>query len=124
MNYDVLEESKNALNNLENTAWENHDETYIQTKAAIEEFKEQIEDIELQLKEATTQEEKDEAQKELTAIINDIQDFKESFKSELQVVDDKETLPAEPEDVKKDIQEEKKDLDTKAIDDFINSLNN
>lgn len=82
-NYDVLEESRNAVKNLEENAWANHRDKYIQTKAATEDFNGQIDFQELNIKTAATKEDIEAAQDELTKIINDIEDFDVSFNSDM-----------------------------------------
>ena len=83
MNYDVLEEAKNAVNNLEQNAWENHKEEYVNSKANIEDFRDRIKVEEINIKEATTQEEIDKAQSELTKIIDEIIKFNDDFNASL-----------------------------------------
>ncbi len=90
-NYDVLEESRNAVRNLEDNAWVNHRDKYIQTKAATEDFNDQIDFQELNIKTAATKEDIEAAQDELTKIINDIEDFDVSFNSDMIVKPEQKT---------------------------------
>ena len=83
MEYNVLDEARNALNNLEQNAWENHKGEYVNTKAAVEDFKIRIDSQEYAIKEAKSQEEYDEAQRELTKIIDEMIKFNEDFNATL-----------------------------------------
>ena len=87
MEYDVLEESRHAVHNLEQNAWSNHREQYVATKAKCDEFSDQIDVQELKLKEAKSQEEIDGIQDELTRIIDDILSVNDGFSSSLITVD-------------------------------------
>lgn len=87
MNYDVLEESKHAINNLEQNAWNNHKEEYVNAKGAIEEFKDRIDAEEYNISQATTEEEVNLAQEELTKIIDDILKFNDDFNSSMITID-------------------------------------
>lgn len=87
MNYDVLEESKHAIKNLEQNAWKNHKEEYVNAKGAIEEFQDRIDTEEYNISKATTEEEVSIAQEELTKIIDDILKFNDDFNSSMITID-------------------------------------
>ena len=88
MEYNVLEESRNAAHNLLQNAWTNHRDQYIAVKNAVDEFNDQIDVQELKINEAKTEEEFKEAQEELTKIIDKILEINESFNSSMVPVDD------------------------------------
>ena len=79
--YDVFEESKNAVLNLEDNAWTNHRDEYIKTKGQVEDFKDRIKYEQIKLHEATTEEERNISQDELTKIIDEILSVNDSFNS-------------------------------------------
>ena len=113
MNYDVLEESKHAVENLEQNAWVNHREEYVNAKSAAEDFKDRIDAEEDVIKNATTEEEVAIAQDELTKIIDDILKFNDEFNSSLLTIDTNNDL-MDPEDAFS--------LDTKALDSFLSNM--
>lgn len=115
MNYDVLEESMNSINNLEDNAWANHKEEYINVKGKVEELKDQREAEELAIKEATTKEEVDNAQDELTKIIDETQTINDDFNASLMEVDDTNPMMSVTEDTFQ--------IDTAAINSFLNNMN-
>ena len=91
MNYDVLEESNNAINNLQEKAWANHREKYVEAKAYGDALRQERESIAYNIKHATSEEDIKQAQDELTKIINDCQDFIDNFSASLAPVE--ETKP-------------------------------
>lgn len=103
MNYDVLEESKNAIENLEDNAWVNHKENYVEVKGAVESFKDEINTQEQNLRQAVTTDDIKVAQDELTRIINDVQDFNRKFNTSILPVEETNKLPADPDDVLSEI---------------------
>lgn len=120
MNYDVLDESKNAINNLEENAFENHKEDYVATKAAADEFNDRRDYEELVIKEANSQEEIDHAQDELTKIIDDVIEFNDSFNSSIMPVDDTNPLMEVEEPTVEE--EQPSEIDTTALDTFLNNV--
>ena len=130
MNYDVLEESRHAIKNLEENAFVNHKEQYTDTLAEIEAFNERIDAQELKIKEAKDQATIDEAQQELTNIIDDIIEFNDNFNTSMIPVDDTNPLMVQEEKkIEEDIIDEPPiedatipNLDTEAIDQFLNNI--
>ena len=114
MEYNVLDEARNALNNLEQNAWENHKDGYTETKAAVENFRDRIDAQELALKEVSNQEEYAEAQKELTKIIDEIIEFNENFNATLVPTNDA-TEVVNPDDTFK--------IDDATVNEFLNNMN-
>ena len=92
--YDVLDEAKNAVRNVEENAWWNHREEYPNAKSAVENFKDRIAAEELYIKEAKSQEQMDEAQRELTRIIDEIIQFNDYFNASMIPSDDKVLDPS------------------------------
>ena len=114
MNYDVLEESRHAVDNLIENAWSNHKEEYINTLTDVEDINERIDNQELKIKEANDDMQAiSEAQDELTKIIDDIIEFNDDFNSSMIEVDDDNPI------VDPDNQFQ---LDTSAIDTFLNNI--
>ena len=114
MNYDVLEESRHAVDNLVENAWANHKEEYINTLTDVEDINERIDNQELKIKEANDDMQAiSEAQDELTKIIDDIIEFNDGFNSSIIEVDDDNPI------VDPDNQFQ---LDTSAIDTFLNNI--
>ena len=113
MNYDVLEESRHAVENLENNAFANHKEDYIKIKDQSDMFNEQIDYQELRMKENNDPETFTSAQEELTKIIDNIIELNDGFNSSLIEVDDTNPI-MDPTD--------QFQLDTAAIDEFLNNI--
>ena len=113
MNYDVLEESKHAVENLEQNAWENHKEEYVNAKSAADDFRDRIDAEEYAIKNATTDKDVEIAQEELTKIIDDILKFNDEFNSSLITVNT-DTELMNPDDAFQ--------LDTKALDSFLANM--
>ena len=109
--YDVFEESKNAVLNLEDNAWANHKDEYIQTKGQVENFKDRIKYEQIKLHEATTEEERNISQDELTKIIDEILSVNDNFNSSLMEVDNVNPLL--------EVNDDDFKLDTQAIDAFL-----
>ena len=114
MEYNVLDEAKNALNNLEQNAWENHKEEYINAKAVVENFRDKIEANEYLLNKATSQEEYDKIQAELTKIINEIIEFNENFNATLVPTNETKEV-VNPDDTFK--------IDDTTVNEFLNNMN-
>ena len=112
--YDVFEESKNAVLNLEDNAWTNHREEYIKIKGQVEDFKDRIKYEQIKLHEATTEEERNISQDELTKIIDEILSVNDSFNSSLIEVDNVNPLL--------EINDDDFKLDTQAVDAFLANL--
>ena len=98
MDYNVLDEAKHALHDLEQNAWKNHKGQYIETLGKIEEFNDRIELQEDRLNNVQTMDEYNDIQDQLTNIINDILRVNDEFNASLMVVDEVKA-PIEPEDV-------------------------
>ena len=130
MNYDVLEESNNAINNIEENAFVNHKEEYINVKGKADELRDQREAEELAIKEASSQQDVDNAQAELTKIIDDAQEINDSFNTSIMEVDTTNPLmeveeknDVTPEAPKEEALETTMQIDTSAIDAFLNNMN-
>ena len=130
MNYDVLEESNNAINNIEENAFVNHKEEYINVKGKADELRDQREAEELAIKEASSQQDVDNAQAELTKIIDDAQEINDSFNTSIMEVDTTNPLmeveeknDVTPEVPKEEALENTMQIDTSAIDAFLNNMN-
>ncbi len=114
MNYDVLEESRNAVASLEDNAWTNHKDEYIKTKGAIEEFNDRIDYEEYKLNITNNQEDIDSAQDELTRIIDEILQFNDDFNASLMTIDTDANL----------MEVKSEPIDTAAIDAFLSNVEN
>lgn len=113
MEYNVLDEARNALRNLEDNAWNNHRNEYPNAKGAVENFKDRIDAEELAIKEAKSQEEFDEAQAELTKIIDEIIKFNDYFNASLIPTNENKDV-VNPDDTFK--------IDDNTINEFLNKM--
>lgn len=113
MNYNVLDESRHALDSLEENAFVNHKDKYVETKAFVENKKDEIDYQELKMNENTDDQTYQKAQEELTKIIDDILEFNDNFNASMVEVDDTNPI-LDPTD--------QFTLEPSAIDEFLNNI--
>ena len=113
MEYNVLDEAKNMLKNIEENAWVNHKNEYPNAKGAVDNFRDRIEAEELKINEATSQKEFDEAQKELTKIIDDMIQFNDYFNASLIPTNETKDMVSADDTFK---------IDTETVNEFLNRM--